>query len=149
MKRLLMTIPALLLVGSATGCIGSKWVSNVIVIHNHHFDPASIVVPANTPFDLRFASYEHSRARHTVSFPTLKVEKIVVPGSTRSPLSFEGLSMADLDVKRTPMPPLPIGTYPFVCDCGGENVKGEIIASPSAETQAARINRSDDLMAGE
>lgn len=129
MRHLFTAIVALPLASGATGCVSSKWVSQVIVIHNHHLDPASVVVPADTPFDLRFAAYEYSPALHTITFPTLKVEKITVPGSARNPLSFDGLSVADLNVKRAPMPPLPAGTYPFVCDCNGENVQGKIITS--------------------
>jgi len=149
MKFFLMMIPGLTLAGSITGCAGSKWVSQLIVIHNHHLDPASIVVPADTPFDLRFASYEYGRISHTVSFPTLPVAKVILPGSTRNPMSFEGISVADLDIRHTPMPPLPVGIYPFTCDCGGDDVKGEIIVGGTKAAQAAVANQPDSRKGGE
>lgn len=132
-KSAVWTKVRILLVGilifSASACTAadpeSQKLSRSLIIHRHHFDPAVINVPANTPFDLIVSANDMSAL--TISSPSVGFETISVPPTTRPDGMLRPLTLADFRTARIPISALPSGVYEMSCQCHGRETVGKIV----------------------
>lgn len=97
-----------------------------VTIHNHHFDPPQLTVPADTPFDLVVSALDMTDL--TISSPPLGFSSVRVPATRRNPHSVKGFSQADLRKVRIPVAALSKGVYEISCDCHGKVVISRLVA---------------------
>jgi hypothetical protein len=123
-------VVAIVIAAAAGGCAifdpAGQTLSRSVTIHRHHFDPAEMTVPADTPFDLVVSAVDVRTV--TISSPSLGFESFTVPVARRAETSLRPLTLADFEKVRIPVGPLPAGVYEFSCDCHGERPIGRLTA---------------------
>jgi hypothetical protein len=124
-RILLLGILAFATTGCAISGLKSQRLSRSVTIHGHHFDPPTINVPANTPFDLAVSA--NDMAALTISSPLLGFETISVPPLRRPDGTLRPLTFADFRTVRIPIAALSVGEYEMSCQCHGRISVGKIV----------------------
>ena len=124
-RILLVGVLAFATTGCAISGLEGQQLSRSLTIHRHHFDPPTIDVPANTPFDLTVSANDMSAL--TISSPSLGLRTITVPPLRRPDGTVRPLTLADFRTVRIPIAALPAGEYELFCQCHGLISAGKIV----------------------